>query len=189
MKKIFMFMMCMFAVISLSACNFNDPFEIYKSYGDSFHFREEVKFYDKYSGKYEGSQIAEIYGEGEISYSVGDGVVGPLKQYLDSKNLFSYEYDYNTGVWYREKWERASTGEFQGWWEKENYDYRDGVYTLKGYFDIGQIEYRKVHLNSEGLIVVEEKFILEDFTAIKITTYIDGGENYNLKLPEIYKIR
>ena len=183
MKRLITLGVCLLILFSLVSCKSKDPFEIYESYGGKCHQELTMHFYNA-NGTYAGKQYGDVYKEPGITYRVTDGFLGPYKQYFDDNDRL-YEYNYTENKWYKKKSDSLDTN-FDGWWDKDNYDYKNGIYTLKGYIDIGQQEYRLVYIDKSGFLVTEEKIIYDGFYVIEERKYIEGGKDYNLKFPEKY---
>lgn len=168
-----------------------NPFTIHKSYNGRYHYQEVLTFYEN-DNSFIGRQTIELYDDDikGIRYSTSYGFVGDTKTYTDTVNMYSYEYDFSNGWWYREKWNHYSTNGFNGFWDINNYNLIGGVYKLKSNIDTGQIQYTNIFLNSSNQIEMEQKYVVDPtYYVIKKTIFFDGNKDYNLQLPKNYYVR
>ena len=158
----------------------NDPFVIYNNLG-AYHVKFTGEYWENGSVYYQKGDIYQEANSG-IRYVVSDGVLGKQKDYY--YNNYEYSYDYSANEWTKTYLSGGiDNNGFTGWKDKSNYDYSNGVYTLKGYIDIGQSDYYKVYMKN-GHLVIEEKIRFDGFYIIEIEEYVEtNSSGYNLKLP------
>lgn len=187
MKKIYLLFFIILTCLVTSCLGRKDPFRLMKKLGN-FHTEETYTLYYD-DGEYIGKQIGDTYYdvENDISYTVSSGVLGSKKEYTTDKYYFSY--DFAKEIWYREIKEYNSESDSTkiDYFDKNNYDYSNGVYTIKKSLDLGNTMYVKWYTEN-GKLVLEYKTVGDGFYGITKMIYVElDDKTLSLSLPTNYK--
>lgn len=181
MKKIISIILFLLLLVIPSCKRNKDPIELLGNMG-SFHALSKSVYYNN-----DGTQAyddAEEWFDADtgILYYIADGnALGKRKVYTCGNE--KYTYNYSTHTWKKQTFEYGDTGTSLDLSDKDNYDYENGVYTLKKHFNLGQWDYYKVYMK-DGHLTTEERVTYDRYYVVTTIEYLEtDSKGYNLELP------